>query len=88
MPVWACISRGGLESFVPPLGVSEVTVYGDNDASFAGQAGAYKAAECLTRKKIRASVRIPEQAGTDWNDQLRGEKAYTSAETDYAKARQ
>jgi putative DNA primase/helicase len=88
MPVWACISRGGLESFVPPLGVSEVTVYGDNDASFAGQAGAYKAAECLKRKKIRASVRIPEQTGTDWNDQLRGEKSYTPAETDYAKARE
>lgn len=69
-PVWSCISRGGLESFEPTKGLVSVTVYGDNDASFAGQAGAYKAAESLKRKGIKVDVRIPEITG-DWADVLR-----------------
>lgn len=73
LPVWACISRGGLESFLPPAGVEEVTVFGDCDKSFAGQAGAYKAAENLNRAKLRVSVRLPEAIG-DWNDVLKSTK--------------
>lgn len=67
LPVWSCVSRGGVESFEPPAGVKAVTIYGDNDASFAGQAGAYKAAESLARKRIRVDVRLPETIG-DWAD--------------------
>ena len=67
LPVWSCVSRGGVESFEPPAGVKAITIYGDNDASFAGQAGAYKAAESLARKRIRVDVRLPETIG-DWAD--------------------
>lgn len=70
LPVWSCVSRGGVESFEPPASVKTITIYGDNDASFAGQAGAYKAAESLTRKRIRVDVRLPESVG-DFADVLR-----------------
>ena len=71
IPVWACISRGGLETFEPPEGVKEIVVLGDNDASFAGQAGAYKAAENLKRQGYAVQVAIPQAPG-DWNDALLG----------------
>lgn len=71
MPVWSCISRGGLESFEPPEGVRSVTIFGDNDRSFSGQAGAYRAAENLKRRKISVEVVLPERVG-DFNDVLQG----------------
>lgn len=67
-PVWAALNTSLLEQWVPPDGVSDVVVYGDNDASFAGQASAYRLAQRLARAGLAVKVRIPPQAGTDWAD--------------------
>lgn len=67
LPVWACINAGRLEAWVPPEGVREVIVFGDNDANCVGQAAAYALAERLNRT-ITAQVLIPKQIDWDWND--------------------
>jgi putative DNA primase/helicase len=69
LPVWSCISAGGIESFEPPEGVRRVTVFGDNDDSFTGQAAAYVAARRMTVKGIEAEVHLPPMLG-DWLDYL------------------
>jgi len=68
VPVWAAISANLLEQWMPPDGVNKVIVFGDNDASFTGQASAYALAKKLRIKGIYAEVRIPEQTGKDWAD--------------------
>lgn len=68
VPVWAAISAGLLEQWMPPEGVKTVIVFGDNDASYTGQASAYALAKKLRLKGIGAEVRIPEVVGTDWAD--------------------
>lgn len=70
LPVWAALNTNGVERFEPPAGVKRVTVFGDNDESFAGQKAAYSAAERLTAKGITADVRLPERAGWDFLDEL------------------
>ena len=68
MPVWSAISAGGLKSWVPPKGVTDVVVFSDNDSSMVGQLAAYELAQRLTKEKIRVTVRIPEKVDTDWGD--------------------
>lgn len=65
VPVWSCISTAGIESFEPPEGVRHVIVFADNDANFAGQAAAYRAAHRLSLKSYEVEVCIPPNAG-DW----------------------
>ena len=69
VPVWAAISAGLLEQWMPPESVKSVIVFGDNDASYTGQASAYALAKKLRLKGVNADVRIPELVGTDWADQ-------------------
>ena len=69
VPVWAAISAGLMEQWLPPEGVKTVVIFGDNDASFTGQAAAFSLAKKLRIKGINAEVRIPEIVGTDWADQ-------------------
>lgn len=69
VPVWAAISAGLLEQWMPPESVKTVIVFGDNDASYTGQASAYALAKKLRLKGVNADVRIPELVGTDWADQ-------------------
>lgn len=68
IPVWASISSVLMEQWVPPVGVTDVIVFGDNDESFTGQASAFSLAKKLFAKKINVSVRFPEAMGTDWAD--------------------
>lgn len=70
VPCWAALTAGLLETWWPPAGVSTVFVFGDNDASFTGQAAAYKLAQRLTARKIEAVVEIAPVVGQDWNDVL------------------
>lgn len=70
MPVWSAISAGGMEAWKPPVGVEKVVVFGDNDASYTGQASAFALAKSLRLKGIDVEVRIPEQVGKDWVDEL------------------
>ncbi len=69
MPVWSCISTSGIETFEPPVGVEHVVVFADNDANFAGQAAAYRAAHRLALKGYEVEVVIPPTVG-DWLDEL------------------
>lgn len=68
LPVWAAISAGLMEQWLPPEGVEEVVIFGDNDESFTGQASAYLLAKKLRAKGLSVDVRIPGQPGTDWAD--------------------
>lgn len=64
-PVWACLSAGGLKSFVVPEGVSELVVFADRDANGVGQAAAYSLA--LEHAAV-AEVRLPPVGAGDWCD--------------------
>lgn len=68
VPTWACVSAGLLETFLPPKGVKLLTVFGDNDKSFTGQASAYKLARLLVNAGIDCNVVIPQTTGSDWAD--------------------
>ena len=70
IPVWSCVSAGLLETFRPPEGIKMVTVFGDNDTSFTGQASAYKLARALVALGIDCTVCIPQTAGHDWADEV------------------
>ena len=69
VPVWSCISTTGIGSFEPPEGAEHIVIFADNDANFAGQAAAYRAAHRLALKGIEVEVVIPPSVG-DWLDRL------------------
>lgn len=77
MPVWATTSAQMLEYWHPPVGVKRIVIFGDNDASFTGQASAYVLAKRLwVEGQVKGierviDVRIPENVGHDFNDVLR-----------------
>ena len=68
VPVWASISAGLMEQWTPPECVKTVVVFGDNDASFTGQASAFALAKKLRNKGLIVDVRIPDSVGKDWAD--------------------
>lgn len=73
IPVQAALSAGNLEAWTPPATVKRVVVFGDNDASFTGQAAAYRLAKRLKQEEAQGrlqctvEVLIPDQPGDDWN---------------------
>lgn len=70
LPVWSAINDNLLSKWIPPEGVREVVVFGDNDANYAGQAASFALARRLTDKGYRVYIQIPGKAGMDWNDVL------------------
>lgn len=70
IPVWSAINAGMMQKWVPPEGCDEVTIFGDNDPKFAGQAAAYGLAHKLSVKGIKITVHIPANVGQDYNDIL------------------
>ena len=70
VPCWSTVSAGLLESFDPPQGVTLLTIAGDNDRSFTGQASAYKLAKRLVqeRPEIEVRVHLPIVDGADFAD--------------------
>ena len=65
------MSVGGFQNFTKvPDGVRKVVVFGDNDRSYAGQAGAYALAARLRRDNpsLEIEVEIPKTEGLDWSD--------------------
>lgn len=76
VPVWACVSAGGLEAFALPTSVRDqvrcVLVFGDRDPNGAGEKAATRLMERLERQyPIHCEVWLPPTAGSDWNDVLR-----------------
>lgn len=72
IPVWAALNTSLMAKWRPPEGVSEVVVYADHDANYAGQAAAYTLAHriaCDDRLPY-ARVELPPEEGEDWNDML------------------
>jgi putative DNA primase/helicase len=68
IPVWSAISCNIMESFIPPKGIREVVICGDNDANFSGQRSAYILAKRLCLEGYKVEVRIPECIG-DWAEE-------------------
>jgi putative DNA primase/helicase len=68
VPVWAALNANMLAEWIPPAGVTEVAIFGDNDPKFAGQAAAYQLARRLANKKFAVTVSIPSLIGKDWAD--------------------
>jgi len=77
LPVWACVSAWGLANTVLSESVTDVWVFGDNDASGTGQQAADTLARRLIDEARQVRVVTPELAGTDWLDvyQSRQEEA-------------
>lgn len=68
VPTWAAVTAGGMERWAPPAGTKRVLVFADNDLSGTGQASAWNLARRLISAGIETEVKIPPDAGTDWND--------------------
>jgi putative DNA primase/helicase len=68
IPVWSAINATLMAKWQPPLGCSEVAIFGDHDAKFTGQAAAYGLASRLACKGVEVTVHIPPTVGEDWND--------------------
>jgi putative DNA primase/helicase len=84
LPVWACISAGGLKGVVLPDNVREVFIYADNDppddkGRNVGKLAALALGERLIKEGRRVKVLLPPVAGVDWldvmNDKLKEGKA-------------
>jgi len=67
-PVWAALTADLLQAWEPPADVATVMIFGDNDASFTGQAAAYGLARRLKVKGLSVVVELPIRTGVDWND--------------------
>ena len=85
VPTWATINSTLMAKWEPPEHVQKVTVFGDTDPKFGGQAAAYALAHrlsCLPKRSIAVDVKLPDFG--DWNDILlaeRGSGALGAAET-------
>ncbi len=69
VPVWAATNATLLECWVPPAGVKQVLIAGDNDASYTGQAAAHVLARRLVREGYAVEVQLPAAVGKDWCDE-------------------
>jgi len=70
VPTWAALSANGLKTFMPPSGISRITVFADNDSNYVGQAAAYDLAQRLVRDGFAVNVQQPYQLDTDFADLL------------------
>lgn len=68
VPVWATYSADSLAEFTPPPECKHLTVFGDKDENYVGQAAAYTLARRMVAKGLESGVVLPEQG--DWNDVL------------------
>src|SRR4029077_16818228 len=78
IPVWAAICAAGMAHLSPPEGVQRVFVFGDCDASFAGQTAAYGLAKRLRHPSRIVTVNVAAEVGADWDDFQRGSITFTS----------
>lgn len=75
LPTWALVNDRNLRRFRAPEGVKRVSVFGDKDDNYAGQAAAYGLANDLERAGIACDVFLPTQTGKcDFNDVLMNQR--------------
>lgn len=74
IPVWAVLNTSMMTKWIPPEGIREVVIFGDNDANHAGHRAAYALSNILRTHQrytgLATSVQIPPVEGMDWNDDL------------------
>jgi putative DNA primase/helicase len=71
IPTWATANAGLMTDFMPPAGVEHITIFGDNDPNYTGQAAAYSLAKRLTTKhRIAVEVIFRGEPGDDYLDYL------------------
>ncbi|MHA6645661.1 DUF7146 domain-containing protein [Mesorhizobium sp. A623] len=73
VPVWSTINSTILSGWLPPEGVQQVIIFGDNDPKFGGQAAATALAHrlaCIKDRPVSVRIEIPPVVGQDWNDVL------------------
>jgi putative DNA primase/helicase len=68
IPCWAAVNAGMLAAWQPPLDVKRVIIFGDNDASYTGQAAAHALAKRLASEGFVVEVQVPAEPESDWND--------------------
>jgi putative DNA primase/helicase len=69
VPCWATMTSILMAKWIPPNGVKSITIYGDRDSSYAGQAAAYTLAHRVVGK-IKVDIKLPSEVDTDWLDIL------------------
>ena len=85
IPTWATTSAVLLERWEPPAIAKRITIFGDNDANFTGQAAAFTLAKRLVFEANKAkierevTVTIPPNRGDDWNDVMMKEQKHDIA---------
>lgn len=70
IPVWAALSTSLLQAFQPPKGIKNITIFADSDLNFAGERAAYTLANRLYLEGYAVGVKVPEQRGMDFLDEL------------------
>ena len=70
IPTWAVMNTSGMQRFVVPETVTELTIFADNDANYAGQLAAYSLANRLCLGGLKVNVLVAPDPGTDWLDVL------------------
>ena len=73
MPVWACLSTGGIAGFPIINGLEHLTIFADHDR--AGIRAAVACARQYQKNSIEVEVRYPTSLGDDWNSYLLREAA-------------
>ena len=65
---WAAINSTMLEKWIAPPEVKHLTIFGDNDPKFGGQAAAYRCAHrnAVKRPDLEIVVLVAPAVGTDW----------------------
>jgi len=69
LPVWSCISSGGIERFSPPPDAQKIIIGADHDK--AGIKAARTLINRLVEQGIAAKTVFPDSPGDDWNDVLK-----------------
>lgn len=75
VPCWALVSAGMMERWEVPAGIEAVTIYGDNDSSYTGQAAAYALAKRLKAQGLAVDVQLAPEIDTDFADMIEQRKA-------------
>ncbi|QXE87391.1 toprim domain-containing protein [Geomonas nitrogeniifigens] len=70
IPTWACGSAHGLESFIPPEGVTKIAIWADHDQHGVGQLAGARLAQRLYDMGITVKLLIPRELDQDWLDVL------------------
>lgn len=74
VPVWACVSDGGMRRLVVPSEVQHVGVWADHDAKGAGQQAGAKLVQRMRDEGRKADLYLPAAKGADWLDVLLADK--------------